>query len=49
MISHGVTEGGEVSVFLKQGEIAIEVTKKSTRSKKAASKNTKSKAAAAVA
>ena len=31
MISHGVTEGGEVSVFMKGGEIAIEVIKKTTR------------------
>ncbi len=31
MISHGVTEGGEVSVFMKGNEIAIEVTKKSTK------------------
>lgn len=28
MISHGVTEGGEISVFMKNGEIAIEVMKK---------------------
>ncbi|MDP3726054.1 MAG: AAA family ATPase [bacterium] len=32
MISHGVTEGGEVSVFMKGNEIAIEVTKKATKS-----------------
>jgi len=48
MISHGVTEGGEVSVSLKKGEIVIEVTKKSTRSKKATAKNTKRKTAEAI-
>ena len=34
MISHGVTEGGEISVSLKNGEIAIDVKKKLTDRKR---------------
>ncbi|MBI2109472.1 MAG: AAA family ATPase [Parcubacteria group bacterium] len=38
MISHGVTEGGEVSVFMKSGEIAIDVKKKATKNSRRVSK-----------